>query len=95
MILISKTTTGLLIQKDDQDIEIDQNAIGCALGPILIALCESGRAIGEARRQAYESGLAQGRIQAMIEHETRQRIAARAIEDETPAAPLGPLAKAA
>lgn len=75
-ILISKTTTGLLIQRDAVDILIDAPAVPLALGPIIHELVDSGRAAGQARREGYEAGLLDGRERARIEAETTARIAA-------------------
>ena len=77
MIFISKTTTGLLIQRDDTELLIDQSAIPSALGPIIAELITSARAVGEARKQGYEAGLAQGYQQCEIEYATSARIAER------------------
>lgn len=82
MINISRLGSGaLLLQRDDTEIVIDASAVQSALGPIIVSLVDCGRAAGEARRAGYEAGLAQGRMQARIEHETSLRIAARQAEE--------------
>lgn len=81
MILITKTTTGLLIQRDATHIEIDAPAVPLALGPIISELIGEGRAIAAARRESYELGLEAGRDQARIERETSERIAERQAAD--------------
>lgn len=75
MILITKTRTGILIQRDAIDIAIEAPAVPLALGPIIHELVDSGRAAGQARREGYEAGLVQGYEQCRIELETRARIA--------------------
>lgn len=81
MILISKTTTGLLIQRDAIDVAIDAPAVPLALGAVIRELIDSGRAIGQARREGYEAGLIDGRERARIELETSARIAERVEAD--------------
>jgi len=77
MLLISKTTAGILIQRDDLDIQIDQPAIASTLGAIITSLIDCGRIAGRARTEGYEDGLIQGRLNAQIEYETSRRIAER------------------
>ena len=77
MILISRTTTGLLVQRDAATIAIDGPAVAMALGPIIHELIDAGRAIAAARLDSYNRGLAIGREQARIEAETRARSHAR------------------
>lgn len=81
MIVISKTATGLLVQRDELDIQIDAPAVATALGPIIAELIGSGKAPGQARREGYEDGLCQGRVNAQIEQATRERIAERQASD--------------
>lgn len=81
MILITRTTTGLRIDRDATVIEIDQAAVSLALGPIISELIGEGRALAAARREGYELGLIDGRDRQRIERETSERIAAlRAID---------------
>lgn len=80
-IYITKTTTGLLIQKDACEIAIDGPAIATALPSVLHELISSGRAAAQARREGYEDGLIQGRINATIEQATSERIAERQAAD--------------
>jgi hypothetical protein len=77
MIWISKVAGGILLQQDATEIVIDAPAVSTALGPIIAELIGSGRALGQARREGYEDGLTQGRINAAIEHATSERIAER------------------
>lgn len=77
MILITRTTTGLLVQRDGTEILIDAPAVPLALGPIIHELVDSGRALGQARREGYEAGLIDGRERQRIEAETAARSAAR------------------
>lgn len=77
MIHITTTTTGLLIQKDDLDVQIDRPAIRETL-PILIGvLIDSTKALAAARRSGYEDGLRQGYANCDIQHATSERIAER------------------
>jgi hypothetical protein len=81
MILITKTTAGLLIQRDATEIAIDGPAVSLALGPIIKELIDNGRAIASARLDSYNRGLEAGREQMRIEMETSARIAeARALD---------------
>lgn len=82
MIYITRTATGILLQKDAAEILIDGPAVSLALGPIIHELIDSGRACGEARRVGYEAGLIDGRERALIEWETRERIQERIELDE-------------
>lgn len=81
MIWISRTSTGILVQRDATEILIDQAAVPLALGPIIAELVDSGRAVGQARREGYEAGLLDGRDRQRIEAETAARSAARAEAD--------------
>lgn len=76
MVLITKLPTGILIQRDSAEIILDAAAIAAALPSIISALIDSGRALADARKDAFESGLAIGRERGRIEAETAQRIAA-------------------
>lgn len=78
MILISRTSTGLLIQRDAAEIAIDASAVPLALPAIIATLIDSGRACGQARREGYEMGLTDGRERQRIEAETHARIETRA-----------------
>ena len=77
MIFISKTTTGVFLQRDELDIAIDGPAIPSTLGLIITALIDSGRALGDARRAGYEAGLSQGYQQCERELLMSARIAER------------------
>ena len=77
MIYITRTSTGLLIQRDAADIAIDGPAVPLALGPIIRELIDAGRALAAARLDSYNRGLAIGREQSRIEAETRARSQAR------------------
>lgn len=81
MIMISKTGSGILLQRDATEIVIDGPAIAIALGPIIAELIGSGRALANARREGYEDGLTQGYLNAAIEHATSERIAERQAAD--------------
>lgn len=81
MILITRTTTGILIQRDACEILIDAPAIAVALGPIIHELIDAGRTVGQARREGYEAGLIDGRERQRIEQETSSRIADRQAAD--------------
>lgn len=81
MIHVTRTTTGLLLQRDATEIVIDGPAVPLALGPIIAELVGCGRAIADARRSGYEDGLIQGRANAAIELETSARIAERQAHD--------------
>lgn len=81
LIFVTKTTTGILVQRDAVDILIDAGAVALALGPIIHELVDAGRAVGQARREGYEAGLLDGRERQRIEAETAQRSAARAEAD--------------
>lgn len=77
MVWITKTPSGLLVQRDAA-------AIPLALGPIIHELIDAGRSLGEARRQGYEAGLTEGyqkceRERAMLDR-IRERSAADAAE---------------
>ena len=95
MLWISRTSSGLLIQRDSIDIQIDQAAVALALGPIIHELVDSGRALGQARMEAYEAGLDQGYQNAQIAAATRERIADRQAAELVEALALGVLASAA
>jgi len=77
MIIISKTAAGILIQRDDLDIEVDHFAIPSTLGLIITSLIDCGRIVGKARAEGYDAGLLQGYQQCQIEQAMSQRIAAR------------------
>lgn len=81
MIFITRTTTGLLIQRDADEIEIAAAALPAALPAVLLCLVESSKATQQARREGYEAGLIQGHEQGRIEAETRHRIEAQRIAD--------------
>lgn len=70
-IYISRTSTGLLIQRDEVDIVIDQSAIPAALPAIIASLVDSSRAIGAARQDGYEAGLIVGHANGTREAEQR------------------------
>lgn len=89
MILVTKLASGaLLIQRDATEITIDPSAFTTALPAVLLALTESSKALGQARREGYEMGLAVGHEQGRIEAETRHRIEARDTEQLLAFAPL-------
>lgn len=73
MILITRIPTGLLVQKDDAELIIDDAAIPAALPLIIRELIGSGQAVAQARRQGYEDGLQDGRARGMIETEAKYR----------------------
>lgn len=81
MILISKTTSGILVQRDELDIQIEAPAVPLALGTIISTLITSGTALATARREAYEAGLNRGYEQCAIEYTTSERIAERQASD--------------
>lgn len=81
MIFVSKTSSGILLQRDALEIAIDGPAIAVSLGPIISELIGSGRALANARREGYEDGLIQGRTNAAIELATSERIADRQAQD--------------
>ena len=95
MIFISKTASGILVQRDETEIEVDHFAISSTLGPIIVALVDCSRACGQARHEGYEAGLERGREQFRIEYETSLRIAARQAEDLVDALAVSVLASAA
>jgi len=74
MILITRLSTGLLIQKDETDIQIDAAAIPSALPLVIRELIDQAHAIVDARKDAFENGLAIGRERGMIEAETHYRM---------------------
>lgn len=77
MITITRTTTGIRIQRDDVELHIDGPAIAQTLAPILLTLIDAGKVVAQARREGYEAGLLQGHAQGRIEAETQARIAAQ------------------
>jgi hypothetical protein len=81
MIVVSKTTTGILIQRDELDIQIDAPAVPLALPTIITSLISDGRAMAAARRESYEAGLTQGYQNAHIAQQTSERIAERQATD--------------
>jgi hypothetical protein len=81
MIWITKTISGLLIQRDGTEIAIDSGAVALALPGVLNELIDCGRSVQNARRAGYEAGLVQGHINATIEYETSIRIAERQADD--------------
>lgn len=81
MINITRTASGILVQRDATEILIDLPAVPVALGPVIHELIDSGRACGQARREGYEAGLIDGRERQRIEHETSGRIAERQAAD--------------
>lgn len=81
MIRISHTASALLLHKDGADITIDHAAIASALPAVLATLLRSDPALAQARREAYEQGLAQGYAQCQIEQATSERIAERQAAD--------------
>lgn len=89
MIMITRLPSGaLLLTRDATEITIDPSAFTTALPAVLLTLTESSKALGEARRQGYEMGLAVGHEQGKIEAETRSRIEARDTEQQLAFAPL-------
>jgi hypothetical protein len=95
MILVTKTTTGILIQRDTIDIQIDASAVALTLGPIIHELVDSGRALGQARHEGYEDGLSQGYVNALIAQQTSERIADRQAQELVEALSIGMMASAA
>jgi hypothetical protein len=77
MITIKKTQSGLLLQRDGVAIQLDSSAVRLALGAVIAELEQQAAAIGAARLEAYNNGLAQGYQQAQIERATLERIAQR------------------
>lgn len=75
MILISRLSNGaLLIQRDSAEILIDAPAIPASLPLIIRELIDQAHAIADARKDAFENGLAIGRERGMIEAETHYRM---------------------
>jgi len=95
MIWISRTSSGLIIQRDAVEIAIEGAAVALALGPIIHELVDAGRALGLARREGYEAGLDQGYANAQIAAATRERIADRQAAELVEALAIGVLANAA
>lgn len=77
MIEIDTTPTGIRVTRGELDIRIASAAVNGALGVIIVALTDSGKALGTARRAGYEDGLTQGYVNAEIASATRERIAER------------------
>lgn len=71
MIRITRIPSGLLIQKDDLELVIDERAIDASLGVIIGELIAASTAITAARRSAYEEGLIVGRATGAREERAR------------------------
>lgn len=72
MIWISRTSSGLLIQKDATEIAIDHAAISTALAGVIACLTDAGRARVEGYAQGHADGLAAGYAQAAREQTIRE-----------------------
>jgi len=72
MILISRTAAGLLIQRDELDIEVEGAAVALALGAIIHELTDAGTATTAAYARGHADGLEDGRKQAERELAVRE-----------------------
>ena len=72
MIWISRTSSGLLIQKDALDIQVDAGAVPLALGALIHEITDSGRATNAAYARGHADGLLDGRMQAERERMVRE-----------------------
>jgi len=72
VILITRTSSGLLVQKDALDIAIDAGAVPLALPSLIHELTDSGRATIAAYARGHADGLLDGRMQAERERMVRE-----------------------